>query len=67
MKMMVLKDAKGRLIAAVDPTPVGLASVELEPGVGEELEEIEVPDNFRSELEVLDLYPSPKRARHKEE
>ena len=43
-------------------------SVEAEPGVGEDVEELEVADSFRSERETLELYHVKlplKAAKHK--
>ena len=56
MKMKILGNVKGEVLAAFEETPGAPVSIEAEPGVGEEVEEIELADSFRSEREALELY-----------
>jgi hypothetical protein len=56
MRMKVLGNVKGQVLAAYEETPGAPVSVEAEPGAGEEIEELELADSFRSEFEALELY-----------
>jgi hypothetical protein len=56
MKMKILGNVKGEVLAAFEETPGAPVSIAVEPGVGEEVEEFELADSFRSEREALDLY-----------
>ncbi len=55
MKMQILRNSKGDIIAAFERTPGALVSVEAEPEVGDRLEELELSDECRSDQTPLDL------------
>ena len=46
MKMQILRDRKGEIIAIFERRPGALVSIEPEPEDGDELAEIEVPDEY---------------------
>ena len=48
MKMQILRDSKGEVIATFERAPGALASTEPEVSEGEELVEVEVPDEYLS-------------------
>jgi len=46
MRIQILRDPKGKVIGAVEPTPGDLVSIEADVGEGEELVEVELPDEY---------------------
>ena len=56
MKMQVLRDAKGEIIAAFEPTRGGLVSVRAEPAEDQKLEEEEVEERLLNEEGILGVF-----------
>jgi len=56
MRMKILGNVKGEVLAAFEDTPGAPVSIGAEPGVGEDVEELELADSFRSEHEALELF-----------
>ena len=48
MKIQILRDSKGEVIATFERTPVALVSMEADVGEGEELVEVDVPNEYVS-------------------
>lgn len=46
MKIQILRDPKGKVIATFERTPGALVSMEADVGNGEELIEVDVPDEY---------------------
>lgn len=55
MKMQILRDAKGEIVATFERTQGAPVSVEAEVNMGFELEEMEVPDDCKCGPDALDL------------
>ncbi len=46
MKIQILRDSKGEVIATFEQRPGALVSMEPEPEAGQDLAEVEVPDEY---------------------
>lgn len=53
MRVKVLRDAKGRILATVDQTPNPFVRVEPIIEKAEEVEEVEAPDNYEYNLRAF--------------
>ncbi|SFQ14418.1 hypothetical protein SAMN05216419_10743 [Nitrosomonas cryotolerans] len=54
MRMQILKNSKGEIVAAYEATPGASVSIEVEPSIGQELDELDVPEQLlRSEEDIL--------------
>jgi hypothetical protein len=61
MKVQVLRDSKGEVIATFQRTPGELVSVEVEVDKDAKLEEVEVADEYASESDLDALYKQLQR------
>jgi hypothetical protein len=55
MKIQVLRNARGEVVAAFERTPGALVSVEAQPGEGERLEEMDLSELGQLEQGISDL------------
>ena len=51
MKVQILRDSKGDVIAAFERTSETIVSVEAEVASDQKLEEVEAPDNYASDVD----------------
>jgi hypothetical protein len=62
MKVQILRDSEGDVIASFERTPEAIVSVAAEVSSDQKLEEVEAPDNYASDIDSFyQSYRKPKK------